>query len=587
MSQINNSKSPLRTNNTKTIQFLKAANSYVLKEDFKKDQIATLPTKIANYFLANKIAEEVTESTNKDKRHSIKNDLKISEKPKNPAKSPAKRKKYVQHPLIVENTIEARLYQEVSFAETVKKNSLVILPTGLGKTIIAVLSSVYWLSQDNDNKVIMFAPTRPLLDQHYENFSNWLNLMDSEVVQITGKTYKKKRLKMFENARMIFMTPQITLDEFNLKDVALMIFDECHRAVRRYRYVKNAEKYFIEAENPHVLGLTATPGTPKKLLSVMRNLQINKVSLANEESSTVTPYIHPIYEEYVKITLPPELMELRNFINRSLRKKLTILSHHPIVKKYVEEKYRINPHELSRIVRLHMGTMGTLKPVLMQVLSLTYLLNLVEAQSLKALEKKLLTLQGSRNPIYQEINSMIIELKRKNIEHPKPKIASEIIQRYCKTHEDSRVLVFVQYLDSLDIVLDELLRNNLKANKLVGQKTMNQDLQREVLNDFKDGKFQVLIATSVAEEGLDVAQCDLVVFYDCIPSGIRTVQRRGRTGRRRAGQLIYLYTEGTWEESFIYISRKRIKETTRILKLMEKEDDPLEFLREHLHSKNK
>ncbi|MFX1452302.1 MAG: helicase-related protein, partial [Promethearchaeota archaeon] len=545
MSQVNNSKSSLNISNTKTIHFLKAANSYVLNADFKKGQIATLPTKIANYFLANKIAEVVTEGNDKIKNSTIEKKEK-AEKKETP--------RYVQHPLIVENTIEARLYQEVSFAETVKKNSLVILPTGLGKTVIAVLSSVYWLSQDKKNKIIMFAPTRPLLDQHYENFSQWLNISDEQIVQITGRTYKKRRIQLFENARMIFMTPQITLDEFNLKNIALMIFDECHRAVRRYRYVKNAEKYFMEAKDPHILGLTATPGTPKTLLNVMRNLRINKVSLANEESSTVKPYTHPIYEDYIRITLPPELMTLRNFINRSLCKKLTILSGHPLVKKYVEEKYRINPHELSRIVRTHMGTMASLKPILMQVLSLTYLLNLVEAQSLKALEHKLITLQGSRNPIYQEINHMLYDLKKKNIEHPKPKIAVNIIHNYCKNHEDSRVLVFVQYLDSLNIILRQLSEKGLEVNKLVGQKTMSQDLQREILKGFREGKFQVLIATSVAEEGLDVAQCDLVVFYDCIPSGIRTIQRRGRTGRRRAGRLIYLYTEGTWEESFIYIS---------------------------------
>ncbi len=581
MSQINNSKSSLSIPNTKTIHFLKAANSYVLNENFKKGQTTTLPTKIANYFLANKIAEEVIEKKVRTDYERIKDKLEDKEEENN------EKPRYVRHPLIIENTIEARLYQEVSFAETVKKNSLVILPTGLGKTIIAVLSSVYWLSQDKTNKVIMFAPTRPLLDQHFENFSKWLNLMDNEIVQITGKTYKKKRAKMFENARMIFMTPQITLDDFDLKDVALMIFDECHRAVRRYRYVSNAEKYFIEATNPHILGLTATPGTPKKILSVMRNLKINKVSLANEETDTVKPYTHQIYEDYVRITLPPELMKLRNFINNSLKRKLSILSHHPLVKKYVEDKYRINPHDLSRIVKMHMGTMVSVKPILMQVLSLTYLLNLVEAQSIRALENKLIDLQGSRNPIYQEINSILTDLRRKNIEHPKPKIASNIVQNYCKNHEDSRVLVFVQYLDSVDIVLEELQEKGLKVNKLVGQKTMSQDLQREILEKFRNGEFQVLVATSVAEEGLDIAQCDLVVFYDCIPSGIRTVQRRGRTGRRRAGMLIYLYTEGTWEESFIYISRKRIKETNHILKLMERQDDPLDFLREYLHSKNK
>jgi ERCC4-related helicase len=552
----------------KTVHFLKSANSFILNRGFHEGEVANLPSQVANYFLAKKLAEEVDDAF----------------KPTPILKKD--RKKFIQHPLIVENSIEARLYQEVAFAETVKENAIVILPTGLGKTVIAALSSVFWLSKDESNKVIIFAPTRPLLDQHYQTFSNWLNLEADEIVQITGKTYKQKRLKMFEKARMIFMTPQIKLDVFDLQDVALMIFDECHRAVGRYKYVMNAEQYFNEARDPHVLGLTATPGTARQLLKIMKHLKIEKVTLATEDSPSVKPYTHPIYEQYVKITLPTELMELRNFINENLKNKLKVLHDNPLVKKYSEGAYRVSPHKLANIVRQHLQEMGPIRFILMQALSLTYLLNLIEAQSLDALEKKLSGLQGSRNPIYREIKERLLALRMKGMDHPKPEIATRLIKKFCDNHVDSRVLVFVQYLDSLDVVLTHLQQSGLKADKLVGQKTMNQDLQRETLSKFKDGEYQVLVATSVAEEGLDVAQCDLVVFYDCIPSGIRTVQRKGRTGRRRAGRLVYLYTEGTWEESFFWISRKRILDTNEVVGIMERQKNPIKFLEHYLKTKN-
>ncbi|MHA1380244.1 MAG: helicase-related protein [Candidatus Helarchaeota archaeon] len=565
MSKVNDDNLSLKYRNAKTIHFLKKANSFVLKEDFEPGQTVTLPKKIADYFIANKIADEVSIDTEiptkKFERYEI---------------------KYISHPLIKKNVIESRLYQEIAFAETVKKNSLVILPTGLGKTVIAVLSSVYWLNKDNNHKVMMFAPTRPLLDQHYRTFKEWLDLSDFEIVQITGRTYKKKRGAIFDDARIIFMTPQVNLNDFSLEDVILMIFDECHRAVKKYRYTYNARIYFNEAKNPHVLGLTATPGTPQKLLNIMRNLQIEKVALANEETSIVKPYVYKIYEQYVKIALPDEIMELRNFIDTTLKKKLIILKNHPLVKKYTRENYKINPHELIRIVGMQMGSMGSLKPILMQILSLTYLLNLVEAQSLEAFENKLMTISNSRNPVYAKLNVLLQKIKAQGIKHPKPKIATNIIKKFCEKNENSRVLVFVQYLDSLEIILEHLKDKKIKVDKLVGQKIMTQDKQRIVLDKFKSGEFQVLAATSVAEEGLDIAQCDLVVFYDCIPSGIRTIQRRGRTGRRRDGRLVYLYTAGTWEESFIYISRKRIRETNQIIKMMEKQNKPLEFLRNYL-----
>ncbi|MHA1301526.1 MAG: helicase-related protein [Candidatus Helarchaeota archaeon] len=496
------------------------------------------------------------------------------------------KKRYIKHPLIVRNTIEARLYQEVAFAETVKTNSIVILPTGLGKTVIAALSTVYWLSQNDENKVIMFAPTRPLLDQHFNTFTNWLELTDSEIVQITGKTYAYKRAKMFNNARIIFMTPQIKLERFNLENVILMVLDECHRATGRYSYVLNAKKYLDEAKNPHILGLTATPGTPKKLLTIMKNLQIEKVTLASEDNPTVKPYIHSVTEQYIKIKLPDELMELRNFIDDYLKSKLNIIRNNPIISQYIKHKFRVSPHKLARIVKDHMGTMYSLRPKLMHILSITYLLNLIEAQSLKALEKKLTTL-NSHKPIYNEIKSRLIELKRKGITHPKPEIATNIIQKFCSNNPESKVLVFVQYLDSLDIIFQRLRDKNLKVYKLVGQRTMQQAIQREVLKEFKSGKYQILICTSVAEEGLDIAQCDLVVFYDCIPSGIRTVQRKGRTGRNRDGKLVYLYTEGTWEESFFYVSRKRILDIKKVVKIMEKQKNPFEFLQTYLKNESK
>ena len=74
-----------------------------------------------------------------------------------------------------------------------------------------------------------------------------------------------------------------------------------------------------------------------------------------------------------------------------------------------------------------------------------------------------------------------------------------------------------------------------------------------------------MVATSIAEEGLDIPQVDLVVFYEPIPSEIRYIQRRGRTGRKSAGTVVILATKNTIDERYLYSSKRRIEKMKQIL----------------------
>jgi ATP-dependent DNA helicase MPH1 len=79
---------------------------------------------------------------------------------------------------------------------------------------------------------------------------------------------------------------------------------------------------------------------------------------------------------------------------------------------------------------------------------------------------------------------------------------------------------------------------------------MNQAKQIETISKFKKGAFNVLVATSIGEEGLDIGQVDLIVCYDASGSPIRMLQRMGRTGRKRAGNIVLLLMRGKEEEAF-------------------------------------
>jgi ERCC4-type nuclease len=98
---------------------------------------------------------------------------------------------------------------------------------------------------------------------------------------------------------------------------------------------------------------------------------------------------------------------------------------------------------------------------------------------------------------------------------------------------------------------------------------MTQTEQQEVLEQFRAGEFEVLVSTSVAEEGLDVPEVDLVLFYEPVPSAIRSIQRKGRTGRQTDGRVVVLMAEDTRDEAYFWISKRqedRMEDELRELK---------------------
>jgi Fanconi anemia group M protein len=86
---------------------------------------------------------------------------------------------------------------------------------------------------------------------------------------------------------------------------------------------------------------------------------------------------------------------------------------------------------------------------------------------------------------------------------------------------------------------------------------INQKKQEGIIRGFREGEFNVLVATSVAEEGLDIPSTDLVIFYEPVPSEIRTIQRRGRTGRHHAGKVIILIYKDSRDSAYYYSSIRK------------------------------
>ena len=145
----------------------------------------------------------------------------------------------------------------------------------------------------------------------------------------------------------------------------------------------------------------------------------------------------------------------------------------------------------------------------------------------------------------------------KGYEHPKINKLIEILR-----NEESKVLIFSSYRDSVNVIHKKLVDLGINAEILIGkagETGLKQEKQIETVQRFRDGITKALVATRVGEEGLDISEVNLVIFYDNVPSSIRSVQRKGRTGRKDKGRLVVLIAKNTIDETYYFIGKRKIE----------------------------
>jgi Fanconi anemia group M protein len=162
------------------------------------------------------------------------------------------------------------------------------------------------------------------------------------------------------------------------------------------------------------------------------------------------------------------------------------------------------------------------------------------------------------------IQKLLVEIKKKNEIHSKVGAVRRLVRERLRRNLDSKIIIFASFRDTIT-VLDEALRDlkDVRAIQFIGQTNrssgdgLKPKEQIRRLEGFRNGSSNVLISTSVGEEGLDIPTADLVIFYEPVSSETRTIQRRGRTGRQREGEIIILIAEGTRDENARSAALKR------------------------------
>lgn len=486
--------------------------------------------------------------------------------------------KWIEHPLIKDQKIESRLYQQLLAADVLKKgNTMIVAPTALGKTIVAVLVAAERIKNFKGSKVLILAPSKPLVVQHEESFREFLNV---PTTSLTGDVKPEERIKRWNDHQIICATPQtiesdIISSRYSLEDVSLIVFDECHRGVGAYSYVYLAGKYLQQSKHPLVLGLTASPGSVEdKINEVCENLFIDDVIIKSEEDTDVAPYFNPVEVKWIKTELNEELKEIKKSIDTVLKARLNTLKKMGVIRSVTMSKTEVLKAKGAAQKRIASSANPPKKcyyavSVLTAVINVLHALELLETQGIRTLDKYFERLKKKRTKaakslLMDEDFSNAIRLTKKahemGIEHPKLQLLADILKKELKNNKDSKIIVFTQFRDTVDRIFEKCEEEGVNAVKFFGQaskegeKGLTQKKQKEVIKAFKMGVYDVLISTSVAEEGIDIPAVDLVILYEPVPSEIRMIQRRGRTGRKNKGKMYILITKGTRDEAYYWTS---------------------------------
>ncbi|ROT40061.1 helicase C-terminal domain-containing protein [Sodiomyces alkalinus F11] len=471
-------------------------------------------------------------------------------------------------------------------------NTLVALPTGLGKTFIAATVMLNYYRWTKRAKIVFVAPTKPLVAQQVDACFNIVGIPRSDTTMLTGETAPALRVDEWGSKRVFFMTPQTLLNDISRgyadpKSIVLLVVDEAHRATGEYAYAKVVKQ--MRRFNPffRVLALTATPGSKVETVQeVIDNLGISHTEIRTEDSIDIRQYVQQRNIDQRVLDPSDEMCEIKDLFTKALKPLMDKLTQQNIY--FGRDPMSITTYGLMQQEKEWFGVSGRHKPQALQNMmraifsilkSLAHSIKLLNFHGIKPFYENVKDFRSSveekgeraskykqqvtSNPNFKEMMDKVDRWLRipDFVGHPKlTELANTMLNHFIDAQgvTSTRAIVFSEYRDSAEEIVRALNIHKplISATVFVGQAEskrsagMKQAEQIETVEKFKDGHYNVLVATSIGEEGLDIGQVDLIVCYDASSSPIRMLQRMGRTGRKREGNVVLLLMRGKEEDNF-------------------------------------
>ncbi|MEM4134126.1 MAG: DEAD/DEAH box helicase family protein [Candidatus Micrarchaeia archaeon] len=472
-----------------------------------------------------------------------------------------------------------REYQEkIAKSAIEKKNTLIVLPTGTGKTVIGALIIEHFLKRGE--KCLFLAPTKPLVNQHEKKLKEFFYDSNYKISQVTGQSNRKERLQIYQENDVIIATPQTVKNDIEktamenepagiISTFSCLIVDECHRAVGNYAYTYVTNAFFeqerIEKEslmntNKTIIGLTASPGgNIERIKEIMEALKVENVEIRTETDKDLQKYIPKKEIKWIEVELPQEIKDAISLLNELMDEKAKTLNELNITVSRKTPRGRLSQVYKNLVENRYMAALGHFAIFY----NAFHGVELLESESPTAYIKFLERLKERKKRIDWRFNQAANKVK--SVEHPKIAKIIELI----KEREGKKIIVFAQYRDQVHHIVEKLKENGISAKEFLGkgkEGSAAHKKQKETIAEFAEGKIQVLVASSIGEEGIDIPSADTAIFYEPVPSEIRMIQRRGRVGRLKEGEILILIAKGTRDEIFRYVSVAKERKMKRVIK---------------------
>ena len=491
---------------------------------------------------------------------------------------------------------EPRAYQSSIAKVALANNTLIVLPTGLGKTNVFIMVALERLKQHPKGKILLLGPTRPLIEQYYKVFTTLTSIKEEEMCILTGRISPEKRTALFEKSRLIFSTPQglendLLTKKIGMKEVVLLGVDEAHRTTGNYSYVWISKQYIEQSQYPRICAMTASPGSKEETIrEIVDNLKIEKIESRTHDDPDVKPYVSEVKVVHEYVDVPKNLNDIIIHLRNSLQTKVKGIGE------YLGEPVRL---DMSRreLLETQAKLQGSIikgnadfrvrkaVSICAEAMKVQHALELAESQGVYSLKEyfedlflkaKTTNTQATKNLIqdheFRTAYAKTITMSENNPTHPKLDKLKEIIENMLLIDKDAKAMIFNNYRSNASHIVAELKNiPGAKPELFVGQAKkrgsgLSQKEQKEVLDKFREGEYNIIVSTSIGEEGLDIPKVDNVIFYEPVPSAIRSIQRRGRTGRNNEGRVIILVARKTRDEAYVWSTRHKEKSMKNTIK---------------------
>ncbi|TDH65301.1 hypothetical protein CCR75_008546 [Bremia lactucae] len=498
-----------------------------------------------------------------------------------------------------------RDYQLAIAEKALYHNTLVSLPTGLGKTLVAAVVMYNFYRWFPTGKVVFMAPTKPLVAQQIKACHEIMGIPLSDTAELQGNVPPTMRRVLWNSRRVFFCTPQSLQNDLcrgicKAETFVCIIVDEAHRATGKYAYCAVVHEIEAKTQQYRILALSATPGAKFDVIQdVVTNLRISHIESRSADDVDVRKYTHARQEEVIVCRLGDQILKIKAQFLKLFTPIIQRLLRNQIIRNSDPDKltswYVLQARENFRKSSTY-ASKRSAESDLALLVSLLHAKSLLTGHGLNSFRDQILNwveerkngkLSWSKREMLQSSAFQVLETSLalsgdslySTVSHPKLLKLREVLLEHFQRHDagasSTRAIVFTQFRASVSEIVALLrpLAPIVNAQPFIGQgasgkakenKGQSQKVQQEIVRRFRKGDFNVLVATCIAEEGLDIGEVDLIVSFDALTSPVRMIQRLGRTGRKRVGNVIILVTEGD-EQKKLMRSTSAAKTVSRAL----------------------